>query len=181
MAVNILFISEQYIKDTSYIDENVDMKLLRSNIIETQDIRVPHMVGTALYEELKTQINAGTLTALNRTLLDSYISPCLKYWVLHDGAYIFQYKIMNKGIVTRSSENTETIQTGELDRLMDFFKGRAEDYQEKITNYLVENHLSYPLYYNAGNGIDTIHPTETNYTQGWYLGQSDKKCYRKYS
>lgn len=170
MANNILFISEQYIKDTSYIDENVDIKLLRSNILETQDIRTLPKLGTALYEELKTQIDAGTTTSLNRTLLDTYISPALKYWVLHDGAYILQYKIMNKGIVTRTSENSETIQTGELDRLMGYFKDRAEFYDDRLTRYLLENDSSYPLYNNAGNGVDTVHPSYNSFTQGWFLG-----------
>lgn len=169
MAANILFISEQYIKDTSYIDENVDIKLLRANILETQEIRVRPLVGTALYDELTDQINTNTLTPDNTTLLDNYISPALKYWVLHDGAYILQYKIMNKGIVTRSSENAASVQTNELDRLMSFFKDRAEFYSDRVTKYLLENETTYPLYNDAGNGIDTVHPKYTNYTQGWYL------------
>ena len=182
MATNILFISEQYIKDTSYIDENVDAKLLRSNILETQDVRTLPKLGTALYNELKTQINAGTLTTLNRTLLDTYISPALKYWVLHDGAYILQYKVMNKGIVTRSSENAENIGTGELDRLMDFFKDRAEFYDDRLSSYLLQNSSSYPLFNNSGNGLDDISANTNSYTQGWYLGEVEKEkwCPRKY-
>lgn len=172
MASNILFISEQYIKDTSYIDENVDIKLLRANILETQDLRVLPILGTALYEELKTQIDAGTLTAANTTLLDTYISPSLKYWVLHDGAYILQYKVMNKGIVTRSSENADTVQQNELLSLMAFFKDRAEWYSERVTKFLLENDTTYPLYQNPGDGIDTINPNRNNFTQGWYLGDS---------
>lgn len=176
---NILFISEQYVKDTSYIDENVDMKLLRSNILETQDIRILPILGSALYSELKTQVSAGTLTTLNRTLLDTYISPALKYWVLSDGAYFLQYKIMNKGIVTRNSENSQNIQVNELDRLTDFFKDRAEIYSQRVTNYLLENETSYPLYTNAGSGVDTIHPTFDNYTQNWYLGTDEDDCEKR--
>lgn len=172
MASNILFISEQYIKDTSYIDENVDVKLLRANILETQDIRILPILGTALYEELKTQIDGGSLTSENTTLLDTYISPALKYWVLHDGAYILQYKIMNKGIVERSSENATNIPQNELLSLMAFFKDRAEWYSERITKFLLENDTTYPLYQNPGNGIDTINPKHNNYTQGWHLGDS---------
>jgi len=172
MAAEVLFISEQYIKDTSYIDENVDIKLLRSNILETQDVRVLPILGTALFEDLKTKITAGTINSTTgyKTLLDTYISPALKYWVLHDGAYILQYKVMNKGIVTRSSENAETIATNELDRLMAFFKDRAEFYSDRVTKFLLENDTTYTLYNNAGNGIDTVQPKINNFTQGWYLG-----------
>jgi hypothetical protein len=61
---NVLFISETYLKDSSYIDENVDIKLLRNSILETQDMRILPILGTALYEELKTQIQDGTKTDL---------------------------------------------------------------------------------------------------------------------
>lgn len=166
---NVLFISEQYLKDSSYIDENVDAKLLRNNILETQDIRVLPIIGTALYEELKTQIAAGTKTSLNNTLLDDYLKPALKYWVLHDSALILTFKVMNKSIVKRTSENSETIQTTDLDRLMDFFKTRAEIYSEKTTKYLLANTTSYPLYNLPGSSIDTVHPSTNNYTQGLNL------------
>lgn len=167
---NVIFITEQYIKDTSYIDENVDVKLLRNAILETQDLRILPVLGTALYDELKSQIQSGSVSAYNTTLLDTYISPALKYWVLHDAALILTFKIMNKAITKRTSENTESIQTSDLDRLMDFFKNRAEFYGERITRYLVQNSTNYPLYDNPGNGYDTVIPKRNNYTQGLYLG-----------
>jgi hypothetical protein len=77
---------------------------------------------------------------------------------------------MNKGVVTRSSENAETIGVAELDRLMAFFKDRAELYSDRITRFLLENDTTYPLYNDAGNGIDTVQPVVNNFTQGWYLG-----------
>ena len=76
---NVLFISETYLKDSSYIDENVDIKLIRNSILETQDMRILPILGTALYEQLKTQIQANTKTTLNNTLLDTYVKPALKY------------------------------------------------------------------------------------------------------
>lgn len=170
---NVLFISEQYIKDSSYIDENVDIKLLRNNILETQDMRIRGIIGTGIYDQLKTQVQNSTKTALNNTLLDDYIKPALKYWVLHDSALILTFKVMNKSIVKRNSENSETIQTTDLDRLMDHFKIRAEYYSERITKYLIENESSYPLYTSPGDGVDTEHPKKNNYTQGLYLGGGD--------
>jgi len=167
---SVIFISETYLKDSSYIDENVDVKLLRNSILETQEMRIRGIVGTALYDELGTQITANTKTTLNNTLLDSYIKPALKYWVLLDSALILTFKVMNKSIVKRTAENTETIQVTDLDRLMNFFKDRAEYYSERITKYLIENESSYPLFTNPGDGIDTEYPKFNNYTQGLYLG-----------
>ena len=166
---NVLFIGESYIKDTSYIDENVDIKLLRNSILETQDLRILPILGTGLYNECKTQVQAGTLTALNSTLLNTYVNVALKYWVLHDAALILTFKVMNKSVVKRTAENAEVVSVTDLDRLMDFFKGRAEFYSERVTRYLLSNTTFYPLYLTAGNSIDTIYPKQNNYTQGLNL------------
>jgi hypothetical protein len=170
MGYNVLFISETYIKDTSYIDENVDVKLLRNSILETQDMRILPILGTGLYNECKDQIRLGTKTALNTTLLDTYVNAALKYWVLHDSALILTFKVMNKSIVKRTAENAEVVSVTDLDKLMDFFKNRAEYYSERITKYLLANVTSYPLYLTAGNSIDTIYPKQNNFTQGLFLG-----------
>jgi hypothetical protein len=166
----VLLISEKYLKDTTYIDENVDVKLLRNVIADTQEYKIHQILGTALFNEVKSQIELSTLTVLNTTLLNTYIAPSLKYWTLSEGALIFNYKIMNKAIMKRSGENAEVVQINELDRLMGYFKERAEFFSERVTKYLIENKLSYPLYCNAGNGYDTIHPNSDNFTQGIYLG-----------
>jgi len=165
----VLFISEKYIKDTSYIDENVDAKLLRNLIADTQEYKVLPIVGTALYEELKTEVLGNNISVLNQTLLSTYIAPSLKFWVLSEGTLIFNYKIMNKAVMKRSGENAEVVQVNELDRLMNYFKERAEYFSERVTKYLVANSSSYPLYCNAGNSYDTVHPKDNNFTQGLFL------------
>jgi hypothetical protein len=165
----ILFISEQYIKDTSYIDENVDAKLLRNLIADTQEYKIHQVVGTALFNELKDEIDNSNVGSDNAVLLSTYIAPALKFWVLSEGALILTYKIMNKAIVKRTSENTETLQVNELDSLMNYFKERAEYFSERITKYLLANTDKYPLYLNPGNGCDTIHPNDNNFTQGLFL------------
>ncbi len=76
-----LFIGSQYIKDSSYIDENVDEKLLKSTIADTQDFRILNILGTALYNSLK-DTSPTTWNASQLTLVNDYIKPALKYWVL---------------------------------------------------------------------------------------------------
>ena len=164
-----LFISEQFIKETSAIDENVDMKYIGITIDKCQKKYILDILGTGLYNELQTQILAGTVTSLNRTLLDNYIQDALKYWVLYEGIELFTYKITNKSIVTKTSENSQPIDLSVVTRLMDGYKDDAEFFSEKITKYLCANSSSYPLYLNPGNTIDTVYPNKNNYTTGWVL------------
>ena len=69
-ATNIYFISETQLKDGSVIEENTDMKVLKPLILLAQDQRIQPIIGSGIYAELKTQIQANTLTSLNTTLLE---------------------------------------------------------------------------------------------------------------
>lgn len=171
----VIFISEQALKDSSIINENVDMKLLLPTIKLAQEKYVLPILGTALYNELKTQITNATLTVLNETLLDDYIQPCLIWWIMAESPMPLTYKFMNKSVATRSSENANAASLNDLLKLEERFKDNAEWYSQRITNYLLEKSTQYPLYLNPGNGIDTIVPKKTMYSTGMFLGNTISK------
>ena len=167
-----LFITEQFIKDNSVIDENLDMKYLTTTIDKCQKKYIRPILGTGLYNELQTQINASTLTALNTTLLDDYIQEALLYWLLHEGIDVFTYKITNKSILVKNGENSSVANTDALDLMKANYKNDAEFFSELTTNYLIENSSLYPLFLNPGNGYDIVHPNMNNYQSGLSLGDS---------
>ena len=169
-----LFITEQYIKDNSVIDENVDMHYITTTIDKCQKKYIRPILGSALFDELQTQVNAGTETALNITLLDDYISDCLMYYVLTEGINIFAYKITNKSILKKNGESSQVADTDELATLRDGYKDDGEFFAELITKYLLANTESYPLFLNPGNDYDTVHPNYDNFTTGWALGNRRK-------
>lgn len=170
-----LFIDEQYIKEMSYVDENMDVKLIGPVIAEAQEIHMLEQLGTGLYNELSSQIDAGTLTALNRTLLDDYVCKSLKYWTMFEGIDSFVFKFKNRSIVKQNAENTTTIELNDLKRLKEQFRDKAQVFDERLTRYLIENSQSYPLYLNPGTGADIIHPKRNNYKTGIFLG-GRRKC-----
>ena len=170
-----LFITEQFIKDNSVIDENVDMHYITTTIDRCQKIYIKHILGTALYNELQTEINAGSVSALNTTLLNDYIQDCLMNYVLFRGISIFAYKITNKSVLKKNGESSQVADSEELAGLRDDYKNDAEYFAELITKYLIENSDSYPLFLSPGDGYDTIHPNMNNYTTGWALGNTKPK------
>jgi len=58
MAAQVLFLSEQTLKQRSVLQDNVDMKIVTPTIIEVQEFYILPILGTSLYNELKTQIAA---------------------------------------------------------------------------------------------------------------------------
>jgi hypothetical protein len=171
-----LFINEQYIKDNSPINGNVDDKYIKSTIVMCQKVYILPILGTALYNEIATEINAGSVSANNTSLLNDYIVDALLYYVLSEGIALFTYKIENKSVVKKNSENSSPIDSEEVAMLRDMYKDKAEFFAERATKYLCANASTtmFPLYLDAGSSLDTVHPNNNNYTTGWVFDDKIK-------
>lgn len=180
MSANILFISEQVLKDRSLLQDNVDPKLIKPTIKQAQDMYIEPIIGTGLYRELQEQIADNDVSVLNKTLLDNYITDCLCWFVASEMVMSLGYKLTNKNVLKKTSENSETASISDLFDLMNYYKNKGEWYAQRITNYLCENNTDYPLYDNPGTGVDIIHPNNTSYSTGMYLGDTPKD-YKNYS
>ena len=168
-------INPKTLKETAYVDENVDDKLLSNTIVYVQDLYILPKLGTGLLNELKTQIDAGTLTALNTTLLSTYVKPVFVYLVLSELPIPMNMKLTNIGIVEKRSENSEPIAFNKIVAFGDKFKNIAEYYAERLKLYLCEHSNDYPLYLNPGTGVDIVRPDRQSYTGGWYLGDDPQQ------
>lgn len=180
MSANILFISETTLKDRSLLQDNVDPKLIRPTIKQCQDMYIEPILGTGLYRELQDQIEDATLTALNIKLLDFYITDCLSWYVASEMVMSLGFKLTNKNVLRKSSENSNEASLSELFDLMNYYKNKAEWYAQRISDYLCENIVDYPLYNNPGSGVDIIQPNSSSYSTGMYLGDTPKD-YKNYS
>lgn len=172
MSDVVLFISEDRLKETSYLDENVDVKLIKDVIELCQDKYILPLLGTALYNEVADKIDNDQISGSYETLLENYIHKALKWYVLYEGIPTLTYKFMNKSIVKKNSENSSPIDTEEVTRLMDNFRNNAEMFAQRLTSYLIANNTTFTLYDNAGSTSDTIHPKKNSYTTSIWLGGS---------
>jgi hypothetical protein len=141
-----LFIEASRLKNFSVISENLDNKLIEPTIINVQELFLYEILGKDLYAEICTQINAGSVSALNQTLLNDYLEPYLINKVISESVIDVTFKIRNKAIMTTSSENGQVVSTSELAQIQGKYNNIAEGYRSKIDEYLCENGSSYPLY-----------------------------------
>jgi hypothetical protein len=171
MAEFAYFMTEEYLKENTPIDDNMDAKLLKTAMREAQDIYIRDLIGSGIYDELCTQITAGTVTADNSTLLKQYIQPCLKYFVLYESAQTMSFQLVNKGIVTRNSEWQSPADINSITALMTKWRDKGEYYAKRLQDYLCEYHATYPLFHNPGSTAQTIHARSTFIYGGLYLGE----------
>jgi len=133
------------------------------------------LLGTGLYNELCTQINANNVTALNQTLMN-LLRPAVRMNVLAYGMIVFNYKIRNKGIQTMSSDNAQPVGLDVIDRMTQTFRDQAQVYSRRVRDYLMAHTGSYPLFTNPGATLDTIRPKSNQYFTGWVMGDDHSNC-----
>jgi len=177
MATYALFISVTDLKQTGYVDENVDDGVVRNVIRTAQEMYIKEALGTALYDALVTGVTNNTLVSPYTTLMASYVKPTLVWYSMYEGVLPFSLKIRNKGVMQQTSENAQTLGIQDLNKLMDFLLDRAETYRDRMTKYLQENATSstFSEYLNPGTGVDTIHPDKQSFTSPWVLNRATNR------
>ena len=171
MARGLLF-DQTYFYENTEVDENTDWKLLRPSVWDAQELYIQDIIGSPLYNEIKTQIVASTLTGLNTTLVDDYLAPCLLKYVMTDAQVSLLYKYRNKSVLKDRSDSSNPIDFKEHRYLKDFYQMKAERYAEKVERYLCANSTSYPLY-TTYTTSDEVRAHSVSNTVSVYLGDID--------
>jgi hypothetical protein len=166
--VDVLFISQQYLREKSIINDNTDWELLQPTIIGVQDIYLEQILGTIFYEDLKNKIDSSTLSTDETNLIKNYIQPILLWYVQMEAMPIFKYRFVNKGVMVKQSENSQPISEQELDKQMDRFRIKAEVYAQRLTRYLMYNSNVFPKYKEYQ--LEGKFPNANNFTTGIDLG-----------
>jgi len=173
MANTAYFIGSQFIKDYTFIDENVDEKYLMVAIKEAQEIYIREYIGSGLYNDLQTKLLADvTLAGYTdyQTLINTYIAPALKYWTMYEAAPFLKFKFTNKNITSKTSENSSDADLRDFEKVLKWIEDKARYYSDRLVKYLQENQSSFNLYINPGNGVDTIYPIGSGFDSDIYLG-----------
>lgn len=171
MATNkVLFLSVDYLRDNTVINGNVDGELLEPFILLAQNVHIEPVVGTGLYNSLIASIEANTLAGDDKVLMDDYLQPALLQWALYEALPFINYKLTNKAISTKNSDNSDAVELDELHYLRSTVSDVAQYMSERATLYLKSNLDLYPLYSNYGSTCDAIKPNHSNYFNGIYLG-----------
>jgi hypothetical protein len=158
----VYFIEIQELMDRSLLNENIDPKLILPAMKFIQDVDVGEVLGECLYEELKNQVALsrelnvdGTpafpdaITPQNLKLLEDYIKECMIWGTMCKSIKHTTYKFWNKGMLQKTSENTQTQSYDVLDKIEKDFRDDFEIYLNKLYQYLEKNKTTYPLYSNC--------------------------------
>jgi len=179
MAVTYgLFFDEEYFKNNSVVDENVDMKLILPTMWLAQTKHIQEAIGSKLYNDLVDKIApTDTLAGDDLILVDEFIAPAMLWWTMFHADTSLLYKYRNKSISTKGSDNATAVDLKTHLYLQDKNRDNAEWFTERLILFLCENIKLYPKY-TTESGIDEIRAQSTAFTSAVFLGTTAplKKC-----
>jgi hypothetical protein len=172
MAIqHTLFISATRLKKDTALGGSVDDNLIMPYILLAQDMNILPVLGTDLYEALKTKINAGSLTGDYKTLMETYIQPALVQFSFSQLAPYLRLRFVNNAVVVMgATEQSSSATYDDIKPLMDTATDAAEFYRQRMIDYLRNNSSLFPEYTsNTGSDLD---PTTRNYYSGINLDEA---------
>lgn len=172
----VQLIDTNYVFIHTTIDKNTDPDLLNPNIIVAQDTTIQQILGQFLYQTIMDMVADNTITtdpskSAYLLLLNNYIQPALAHWCVWFSLPDIQYRMTNKAVLKKDSENTTSTGLDELIYLRNNVKHYADFYNQRIREQIINNPSSYPEYFQSV-GIDRIRPKRTTYFSGWSSGDS---------
>jgi len=186
--LNVLLVSEAYIKQNSIIMNDVEDGFFRPAIFESQNINLQSAICEELYEEIVKQFddfaeyvkNGGTDPIEDKIeprilkLVDNYIQPILLYYTLSNAAFAFYAKVTNKSVEKQNSSNAYPVDLIIVEKYKKDWQLKAEHYITEITKYLIANIEDFPEYKSCmSDNCDVDENGRTSNLTSLYLGSEN--------
>lgn len=140
---NILFVSEDYVKSNSNLNDNMFGKNLLPAMREAQDVYLQQIIGSTLYNKLIDLIDQETIgeteNALYKDLLDNQIRPYLLYQTLVQLIPVINAKLVNFGSSQSNDEHLVNLSQGDVAVLTGHYQNMADFYCRRLQEYILNN------------------------------------------
>ena len=169
MAIqHTLYISSTRLKKDSAIGGSVSDDLIMTYILLAQDMHILPILGTDLDAKLKSEIQAGTLAGVYKTLVETYLQPALVQYSFVSLLPYLRLRFVNNAVVVMGATDQSSSATyDDLKPVMDTATDAAEFYRQRMIDYLRNNTSSFPEY-SSNTGAD-LDPTTSNFFAGIQL------------
>ena len=164
----VLFIQRKDLVTFTSANGNIDTDKLLPYVDMAQSIEVQRLLGTKLYDKLKTDITGGTLTGNYLTLVDTYIKPILIHYAMMYALPYLSVTISNGGVYRNNPENATALNSDEINTLVEKERDTAQYFSQRMIDFLNFNAGSqFPEYYTNSN--EDISPDYEDNFGGWVM------------
>jgi len=165
-----LLITDKDLIKGSPIEGNISIAKYRAIIEEVQIFTIENVLGTLLYEKIKTEYLANTLAGLYLTMHTDYIKPIIINMVVAEYVIISRYVINNAGVHVRTPEDMTPASSKEVSSYSSRFSARAEVFEERLQRFLTDQGSNITEYTSdQTNNYDIKPDKDMNLYGGFYL------------
>lgn len=164
----LLLITPQEIAQTTVLGGNVDIDKYTFAIANVQLNVIEPLLGTELYEKIKTDFENSTLTGLYLELYENFVKNILKQQTAGEYIEVSSYTVDNGGIYTHQAENELIPDRQEIEKFANKYRANAEVFVQRFHKWICKNHLpEYKTYQDDVNANK-----DTQLINGWYFGSA---------
>ena len=162
----VLLVSEQRMKQWTSLDNNIRIDVLTPSILQAQDLYIQDTLGTPFYRRLKEGVYNNDLTVNESLFLKDFVGPCLIQYALYLLLPSLKYKMVEKGILNGTSEETQPTTLDEMKYLREGAIDTAQFYNQRMLEFLLDNPGMFALYTNPGTRDGMLPNKKNTYFSG---------------
>ena len=172
------WINQAFLKQITPISTNIDVHEISSHIETATYINIRELLGKNLYEDINTKFINNTLSAIE-TELFGILKQALAYRATWCAIPFLGIKIRSKGVVRLNDEFAQSATLDDMKYLRNELNNRAEYYENRVQEFLIQFLTDFPLYTNDTNPRNQIYPNFNNpYDSDIYIDTRDRENLR---
>lgn len=143
----VYLISEDFVKSTTNISDNVQGKFLGPAIRETQQIDLQGVIGTAMLNKLCDLVSGGTISSPENAAYKELLDNCqyfMAYSVVAKLVVISAVKIDNMGPNTTYDDKIQNLGLNDTFLIEDYYINKADWYKKRLQEYILANKSNLP-------------------------------------
>lgn len=133
---DVLFVSEQYMRETFFLSDNVQSKFILQAVRNAQDIEFQQVVGSCLYNHLKELVTNGEISESENAAYKKVIDEARMFIgsvALVQLCVVSTVHLTNAGLNrVKGGEDFEVLANDEMFEIRNYYQGEADHYKKRL-------------------------------------------------
>lgn len=149
----VYFVTENFIKTTTPVSENVDANDIMPSIYTAAMGYVRPIIGTVFFNDLLTKYNAQTLNNDEINLVQDWIKPAIAWRACQQISISATFQLKNKGLQTQSGDFSQTPEYRAAMFVSHEYGDRAAMFENLLLKHLEDKTVAalYPVFLQNNN------------------------------
>lgn len=162
------FVSETYIKTATGLNKNIDANDIIANVDWAEKGWLRPILGKYFYNYLIGVYSAQTLSTDEEDLVE-LIKPAVAYRAAAESIVLLTAQVKNKGPQLQSGDFSNNVDESLMYKVEGKLRGRAEQFENDIKDWLCEYSDLYPNYTSSLNQVIMPPNNSDNFDSGCFI------------